>query len=379
MARAMAVPVARVEGVAVPLEEAVAAAADVLVGARLPLVYGLVETTVEAQRLAVEIADLAGGAVDTAASAGHEASLLAFQRIGQITATLGEVRARADLVVFWGVDPNAREPGFRDRYLARAPDSPARIRVAVDVGDARGPDEADERTAVPTAAEFEALWALRAMVRGRRVDAERLESLGVSLDGLRSLARRLVSCRYGVILHDADPPPERRDPLRALALGSLVEDANEKARVRLIGIRMAGNPVGAEAVLTWQTGYPCAVHFGRGYPRYGPGEYTGAALLAAGGADAVLLVGADPTRHLTAAERERLGEIPSIVVGPAAERVEGARVAVVTAPLDETPGGVYRLDGVPLNRRVPATQLTDAAVLADLAAAVRARVQGGAA
>ncbi len=54
-------------------------------------------------------------------------------------------------------------------------------------------------------------------------------------------------------------------------------------------------------------------------------------------------------------------------------------MAVVTAPFDETPGGVYRLDGVPLHRRGQATQLTDAAVLADLAAAVRARVQGGAA
>jgi len=378
MTGATTVPLARVGGVAVTLEEAVAAAADVLVSARLPLVYGLVETTVEAQRLAVEIADLTGGAVDTAASAGHEASLLAFQRMGLLTATLGEVRARADLVVFWGIDPDAREPGFQHRYLARTADSPERVHIAVDIGDARGPDEADERLAIPAAAEFEALWALRAMVRGgRRVDEERLESLGLSLDLLQPLAWRLVSCRYGVILHDADPPPERRDPLRALALGALVEDANERARVRLIGIRMPGNPVGAEAVLTWQTGYPCAVHFGRGYPRYGPGEYTGPALLGRGGADAVLLVGADPGRHLTAAERERLGEIPSIVIGPAAERAEGARVAVVTAPLGEAPGSVYRMDGVPLNRRREAAQLTDAAVLADVAAAVRARVQGG--
>lgn len=378
MARAMAAPRARVDGVPVALEDAVTAAADVLVRARLPLVYGLVETTVEAQRLAVEIADLTGGAVDIAASAGHEASLLAFQRIGLLTATLGEVRTRADLVVFWGIDPDAREPGFRERYLARAADSPARVRVAVDIGKARGPDEADERIAIPAAAEFEALWALRAMVRERRVDAERLESLGLSPDLLRPLAWRLAACRYGVIFHDADPPPERRDPLRALALGALVGDANERARVRLIGIRMPGNPVGAEAVLTWQTGYPCAIHFGRGYPRYGPGEFTGAALLTQGGADAVLLVGVNPDRHLTPEERERLGEIPTIVIGPAA-RAEGARVAVVTAPLEETPGCVYRMDGVPLQRRGETAQLTDAAVLADLAAAVRARVQGGAA
>src|SRR5690606_21619789 len=163
--------------------------AAVLVRARLPLVYGLVEATVEAQRLAVEVADLTGGAADAVASAGHEPSFLAFQRIGQITATLGEVRERADLVVYWGIDPDAREPGFRDRYLAPSPDSPARARIAVDLGDARGPEEADERIAIPAAAEFEALWALRALVRGRRVDEERLGSLGVPADRLRPLAR----------------------------------------------------------------------------------------------------------------------------------------------------------------------------------------------
>src|SRR5690606_2317081 len=73
-----------------------------------------------------------------------------------------------------------------------------------------------------------------------------------------------------------------------------------------------------------------------------------------------------------------LVEIPGIVIGPAA-RAEGARVAIVTAPLEETPGCVYRLDGVPLQRRGEATQRTDAAVLADPAAAAPARVQGGAA
>src|SRR5690606_6746326 len=261
-------------------------------------------------------------------------------------------------------------------YLARAADSPARVRVAVDIGKARGPDEADERIAIPAAAEFEALWALRAMVRERRVDAERLESLGLSPDLLRPLAWRLAACRYGVIFHDADPPPERRDPLRALALGALVGDANERARVRLIGIRMPGNPVGAEAVLTWQTGYPCAIHFGRGYPRYGPGEFTGAALLTQGGADAVLLVGVNPDRHLTPEERERLGEIPTIVIGPAA-RAEGARVAVVTAPPEETPGCVYRVDGVPLQRRGGAGHPPGAAARADRAPPRRGPPPGG--
>src|SRR3954464_652761 len=58
-------PVATVRGQPVPLEEAVAEAARILVNARYPIVYGLSDTTCEAQRVAVSIADRVGACVDT--------------------------------------------------------------------------------------------------------------------------------------------------------------------------------------------------------------------------------------------------------------------------------------------------------------------------
>ena len=39
---------------------------------------------------------------------------------------------------------------------------------------------------------------------------------------------------------------------------------------------------GADNVLTWQTGYPFAVSLARGYPRFGPGEYTATDVLGRG-------------------------------------------------------------------------------------------------
>ena len=61
-------PPAFVEGRPASLEEAVAAAADFLVQADYPLIYGLSNTTCEAQREAVTLAEWLGGAIDSHSS-----------------------------------------------------------------------------------------------------------------------------------------------------------------------------------------------------------------------------------------------------------------------------------------------------------------------
>jgi formylmethanofuran dehydrogenase subunit B len=43
--------------------------------------------------------------------------------------------------------------------------------------------------------------------------------------------------------------------------------------------------------MTWQTGYPAAIDFARGYPRYRPHDGTAEARLTRGDVDAVLVVG----------------------------------------------------------------------------------------
>ena len=45
------------------------------------------------------------------------------------------------------------------------------------------------------------------------------------------------------------------------------------------------NVSGANKTSTWVTGYPFAVDFARGYPRFSPGEYTAVDMLANGEAD----------------------------------------------------------------------------------------------
>ena len=58
-------PDALVDGKEATVDEAVEAAAEFLYSANMPLVYGLSNTTCEAQREAVHLAELTGGVIDS--------------------------------------------------------------------------------------------------------------------------------------------------------------------------------------------------------------------------------------------------------------------------------------------------------------------------
>ncbi len=106
----------RVNGRAASLEQALTEGARLLTGAKHPLVFLAGDVSCETQREAVAIADRLHAAIDSLAATAATA-VLAAQRRGRAGATLGEIRQRADLVVFWAVDPGARYPRYGARYV----------------------------------------------------------------------------------------------------------------------------------------------------------------------------------------------------------------------------------------------------------------------
>lgn len=369
---------ARVEGRPATAEEAIDAVARMLTAARSPLIYGLVEASGEGQAAAVAVADLLGATLDTASSAAHEAWMLAFQRRGKTSATLGEIKNRADCVVLWGVAPESSHPRFFERFVRAAGlyvSGPRTVIAVADAG-ATASREADRTIPIPVEREFETLWALRAIVRGRRLGSEAEAAIGLPVAELEELAAQLKRCRYGVWVYDAEPPAGRRDPGRAHAILALAEALNEHVPFAALGLRGRGNCVGAESVVASNTGYPFAVNFGRGYPRFGPGEFTAPEVLTRGEADAALIVGCDPTEHLPEAALHALERVPTAVVdfrdSPLARQ---ARAAILTATYGvAAPATVYRMDEMALRARAALeSQLpSDADVLGRLADRVRA-------
>ena len=339
----------RVNGRTASLERALTEAARLLTGATRPLVYLAGDVSCETLREGVAIADRLHAAIDSLAATAATA-VLAAQRRGRAGATLGEIRQRADLVVFWAVDPSARYPRYGSRYaveprgVAAPQGRKDRTLIAVDVGEALGPADADRRLAIAPADEVDSLEIMRATVQGRTVGEEARFRTAVEL------ARRMTEARYVAIVTDGEPGTTSADPARAEALVTLSQTLNAPTRCALSTLRGGGNRSGADAVLTWQTGFPFAVDFARGYPSYQP-QAGAAALLGAGEVDAALVIGAPATLPVPVATA--LARVGSVVIGPRASAATFQPAVAVDAGVAgiHEGGTAFRMDDVPLPLR----------------------------
>jgi formylmethanofuran dehydrogenase subunit B len=92
---------------------------------------------------------------------------------------------------------------------------------------------------------------------------------------------------------------------------------------------------------------------GRGYPRFNPGEYTAADVLARREADAAMIIASDPMANFSEPARKHLASIPYIALDPKeTPTTRSAAVAFTVATYGiNTPGTVYRMDDVPIPLR----------------------------
>src|SRR3954451_19453213 len=152
-------PLARLGGREVELEAGLDQEGALLARVRAPLVYGLGRTTCETQRATVALAEALGATIDPAGPLLDGSSGLASQARGASTATLGEVRDRADTVVVWRADPVLTHPRLLERL--RLPD-PGRRLVVVAERRTSTAELADTFLELPAGRGIEALWTMRA-------------------------------------------------------------------------------------------------------------------------------------------------------------------------------------------------------------------------
>jgi formylmethanofuran dehydrogenase subunit B len=360
-----------VGGAPAPLETALARAAEVLRAARSPLIYGLSRSSTDGQRAAVALADALGATIDTTASLCHAPSVVALQEAGESTCTLGEVKNRADLVVFWGSNPLESHPRHWERYSVLpagefVPRGRAdRFVVVADVRRTASALAADLFLPVEPGRDFEALWTLRGLVRG--VAPGPSAPTGAPLDLLEDLARRMKACRFGIVFFGLGLSLTGLGHRSVEALLRLVTDLNDFTRFYARRMRVQGDVAGADTVLAWQTGYPFSVNLARGYPRFNPGEFSANDLLERGEADVCLLVGSEGVGQFSAAAQAHLQRIPTVVLDyPTVEPAVSPAVRFTTAVYGvHRPGTAYRMDEVPVPLRavLPTDYPTDGEVL----------------
>lgn len=380
--------VPRIEGQATTFENAIARGVELLRGSLAPLIYGLSRSSTPGQRAATELADRLGANIDTTASRCHAPSIMAIQEVGESTCTLGEVKNRCDLVIYWGADPEISHPRHWSRYavdpkgmlIPNGRDS--RYVVVVGAQPNKTSERADLAIDVPKFDDFDWLWTMRELVRrvGPKIRENDLASLrkllANELDALKrlvgdkassslrrftqqhcqqmvELVARMLTAHSGVVFFGIGLTDGDTGHITVEALLKLVSDLNRYVRFYARRLRIPGDVAGADSVLCWQTGFPFSVNLARGYPRYNPGEYSANELLSRREVDCCLVVGSESIARLSDEAKQALAELPTIVLDYA--HVQPTWEPTVWIPTAiygvEAKGTAYRMDETPIPLR----------------------------
>ncbi|MDH5783333.1 MAG: formylmethanofuran dehydrogenase subunit B [Candidatus Bathyarchaeota archaeon] len=406
-------------------EEAIRKSAEILADAAYPILYGWSCTSCEAIRVGLELAEEVGGVVDNTSTVCHGPSVLSIQDVGYSTCTLGQIRHRADLVIYWGSNPWSAHPRHIERYTAFTQGRfqasiwyrylahlsayrarrrlmralklsslsealmPAEVEhglpptlfrkerkmIVVDVRRTRTADIADYFLQVEPNKDYEVLQALRALIRDEEIDMNKVA--GIPVETLEELADIMIGCKFGVLFFGVGLTMSMGKLRNIDTAISMVRDLNRYTKFMIMPMRGHFNVTGANVVYTWQTGYPYAVDFSHGYPRYNPGETSVVDILTRGESDASLVVASDPVAHFPKAAAENLVRNPLIVIDP--EPTATSLMADVVFPSAyvgiEAEGTAYRMDHVPLPLKKivepPSSCLSDTEILQRILAGVR--------
>jgi formylmethanofuran dehydrogenase subunit B len=380
------------------LEGAFKKAAEILAEANYPILYGWSSTSCEAIRVGLELAEEVGGVIDNTAVVCHGPSVLGIQDVGISSCTLGQIRHRADLIVYWGSNPWSAHPRHIERYTAftegrfqksawkgylakikastvkkkieialrrvfsrkkPAPPRPkkglppnmfrkGRKLVVVDVRKTKSAEVADLFIQVEPNKDYELLQALRALIRDQEIDVD--EVAGVPVEYLEEVADLMIGSNFGILFFGVGLTMSKGKLRNVDAALSFVRDLNMRTKFVIMPMRGHFNVTGADTVFTWQTGYPYAVDFSLGYPQYNPGETSVIDILLRRESDAALIVASDPVANFPKKAAEHLIRKPLIVIDPHMNPT--AQMADVVFPSAfvgiEESGTAYRMDHVPL-------------------------------
>ncbi|MEM4700030.1 MAG: formylmethanofuran dehydrogenase subunit B [Candidatus Nezhaarchaeales archaeon] len=337
-------------------EEAIERAAQILASAKYPLLYGWSSTSNEAMRLGVELAEVVGGVVDNTSVVCHGPTILGTQQVGVVTATLGQIKNRADLIVYWGCNPLHAHPRHTVRYSAMAKGRfvegrRARKVIVVDVRPTPTSKIADLFVKVEPGMDYDLLTALRMAVRGHTIEEEQIA--GVPRETIERMADMMMSAKFGAVFLGMGLTMTSGKGRNLEEAIKLVQDLNEVTKFVLVPMRGHFNVTGTNEVMAWLTGYPYAIDFSRGFPRSNPGVTSSTDILLRGEADAALIVASDPVSHFPREAVKHLARIPVVVIDPRWSPTSAlADVFIPTTFVGiEEEGTVYRMDKVPLRAK----------------------------
>ncbi|MBX9655804.1 hypothetical protein K2Y11_19485 [bacterium] len=377
-------PICTIQGKPATLEEGLDTAAAILRTAKRPLIDGLSHTTVEAQQHAVTIAQAAKGVVVGTASAFQNRHSKGARAVGAVSATWGELRNRADIVIVWNSDPLSTHPRHFERYslepAGRFVPNGRADRTLIALGDEKNSTSsiADYVVTFSKNRDFEVATVLNALLKQIPLDADQvLRTTGITLDTLVELIATMKRAKYGVILHD--PSAHRLSDIEHVtrAILELVTQLNNVTCFCYSPLGEGENSAGAEQVVAWKTAHTGTVDFTAENPQSSPYEETTEEILRERSVDAALLINTDPLADLEPKVWQWLGYVPTISISPSTTATsESATVAFRSSEFGRSVSGtIFRSDGValPLRPVESSSYPSDEEILAKLSAKLTKR------
>ena len=337
-------------------DEAIEYTAQMLAEAKKPLMYGWSSTNCEAQAVGSELGELVGAVMDNTATVCHGTSLIAVQDIGIPSCTLGEVKNRADRILFWGCNPAHAHPRHMSRYsifprgFFTGKGHTGRKMIVIDPRPTDTARVADIHLQVEQGRDYELLSALRMAFRG-----EQLPDVvaGIPKEQINAAAETLKSGRFAIIFFGMGVTQSLGKNHNIDIAIAVTRDLNEYTKAAIMPMRGHYNVTGSGQVWGWQFGFPYAVDLSRGFARYNPGETTSNDLLRRDEVDAVFVLGSDPGAHFPFSSVKKIYNLPSVVIDP--HETPTSEVCKVHVPVAfvgvEVGGCAYRMDNVPIETR----------------------------
>jgi formylmethanofuran dehydrogenase subunit B len=338
--------------------EAIARSADLLKDARRPIIFIGAETSTEAIKVGIQMAEHLGGVVDNNVSICHGPTVLGIQEVGFPSCTIGNVKNRADMVIFWGCNPMDSHPrhmsmksSFPKGFFTEDGRKGKKI-VVVDVRRSTTSNITDDLILVNPGSDYAVMAALRAILAGH-ADVMPSEVGGVKKERLVELVEEMKKSNFVAFFIGLGIASSRGKDKNQAQILSVVADLTAYTKVIVITNRGHCNVAGFNQVCTWSTGFPYAVDFSRRCPRYNPGEFTTMDMLARKEVDAMLLVAADLGAHLPKKGVEQMVNIPLITIDIAPCPSTMISDIVLPGVIDgmECGSSFYRLDNVPIRAR----------------------------
>jgi formylmethanofuran dehydrogenase subunit B len=363
-------------------QEAYDRAADILLNARHPLLYGWASTVCEAQKNGVLLAEEVGGVLDSTATVCHGPSVIGIEEKGLAGATLGQVKNRADVIVFWGCNPAEAHPRHSLRYSSNVsgmftPEGRrGRKIVVVDVRETRTAKNADEFVLIEPGSDYEVISAMRMLVAGKG-DVVPDEVGGVSKADLAGLVDLLKGARFGAFFFGLGMTHSRGRYKNIDNALSLVTELNAHTKFIVMPMRGHYNVGGMGQVMAWSSGFPMSIDYSRAAPYFNPGETSACDVLARKDADAALIIASDPASNFPRAIVDNLAKIPVIQIDPYENPTTLLAEVVIPSAVSgvEAEGTAYRMDGVSLRMKklVDSDFPSDEEILSRIIESVRRR------